>query len=105
MKRITKQFLINQGFEHDSRSLTRWTYKGIGGTFSDKTADGEGIFYFFDFLPAVMYEDDLLFMKRLIDYQFTVEPSGFLNNLLGQIKDVGMTNEDIKNIKFPSQKS
>lgn len=109
MERITKQFLIDQGFIKDVRSISRWTYKGIGGCFSENAADGEGIFYFFDFNPAVMYESDLLFIKRLIDYKFSVkmehefvvssEPSGLQKDFIEAIRRVSMTNENIKNLK------
>ncbi|MEA5458706.1 hypothetical protein VB796_06645 [Arcicella sp. LKC2W] len=68
MERLTKEFLIEQGFVKDERAIVRWTYKGIGGNFS-VGVDGIGRFYFFDFNPAIEYQCDLLFMQKLIDHQ------------------------------------
>lgn len=68
MERLTKDFLIEQGFIKDDRSISRWTYKGIGGHFAT-LLDGMGAFYFFDFTLVVEYQYDLLFMKKLIDHK------------------------------------
>ncbi len=68
MGKITKEFLIEQGFVKVLGGIALWEYHGIRGRFTEIIDDGEGIFYFFDFSHAVIYQDDIVFLKKLIDY-------------------------------------